>query len=85
MRRYPPRMASSSRPGSDARVGIAFAVGAAILYGAAYPATAVALRSFSPLAIAGLACSIALPVVVVLAAIGVLPRPSPTVLAPLCP
>jgi drug/metabolite transporter (DMT)-like permease len=75
-------MGAADHQGADARVGIAFAVGAAILYGAAYPATAVALGSFSPLAIAGLACSIALPVVVVLAAIGVLPRPSATVLAP---
>src|SRR5438045_347033 len=62
-------MAAITRPAAEARMGIAFAVGAAILYGAAYPATAVALRSFSPLAIAGLACSIALPVVVVLAAV----------------
>ena len=32
---------------------MAAALGAAVVYGAAYPATAIALRSFSPLAIAG--------------------------------
>ncbi len=60
----------------DDRFGLLFAAGAAILYGAAYPATAVALRSFTPLGVAALACSLALPVVVLLAATGVLPRPS---------
>src|SRR5215510_4937841 len=54
---------TGDRP-DDARLGLAAAAGAAILYGAAYPATAVALRSFSPLAIAGIACTIALPFVV---------------------
>jgi drug/metabolite transporter (DMT)-like permease len=61
----------------DERIGIAAAVGAAIVYGAAYPATAIGLRSFSPLAIAGLANTIALVIVVVLAVVGLLPRPSP--------
>jgi drug/metabolite transporter (DMT)-like permease len=74
-------MEPAPRP-AEARAGIAFAAGAAILYGAAYPATAIALRSFTPLAIAGLACTIALPVVIVLALAGVLPRPSATVLRP---
>ena len=60
----------------DERAGLLFAVGAAILYGAAFPATAVALRSFTPLGVAGLACTLALPVVVLLGAIGWLPRPS---------
>jgi len=60
----------------DERVGIAAAIGAAIVYGAAYPATAIGLRSFSPLAIAGLANTIALVIVVVLAAGGVIRRPS---------
>jgi probable blue pigment (indigoidine) exporter len=59
----------------DERTGLLFAVGAAILYGAAYPATAVALRSFTPLGIAGIACTMALPVVIILGAIGWLPRP----------
>lgn len=58
------------------RIGVLAAAGAAILYGAAYPATAVALRSFTPLGIAGLACTLALAVVIALAAVGVLPRPS---------
>jgi drug/metabolite transporter (DMT)-like permease len=60
---------------SDHRLGIAAAVGAAILYGAAYPATAVALRTFSPLGIAGWSCTLALPLVVGLAVAGVVPRP----------
>ena len=55
---------------------MAFAVGAAVLYGAAYPATAIALRSFTPLGVAALACTIALPVLLALAASGILPRPA---------
>jgi drug/metabolite transporter (DMT)-like permease len=50
-------------------------MGAAVLYGAAYPATAIALTSFTPLGIAGLACTLALPVVAALGAIGWLPKP----------
>ena len=60
---------------AEARAGMAAAIGAAVVYGAAYPATAVALRSFSPLAVAGLSCTLALFVVIGLAAVGVLPRP----------
>ncbi len=60
----------------DDRIGLAFAALAAIIYGAAYPATAIALRSFSPLGIAALACTLALPVVIGLGAVGLLPRPS---------
>jgi DME family drug/metabolite transporter len=60
---------------SDHRVGIAAAIGAAVVYGAAYPATAVALRTFSPLAIAGWSCTLALLLVGGLAVAGVLPRP----------
>jgi DME family drug/metabolite transporter len=52
------------------------AAGAAFVYGAAYPATAVALRSFSPLAIAGWACTLALALVLVLAAGGLIERPA---------
>lgn len=59
----------------DERVGLAFAALAAVIYGAAYPATAIALRSFSPLGIAALACTLALPVVIGLGAVGWLPRP----------
>ena len=59
-----------------ARAGVLAAAGAATLFGASYPATAVALRSFTPLGIAGLACTIALPVVIALTAAGLLPRPS---------
>ena len=60
---------------AEARVGMAAALGAAVVYGAAYPATAIALRSFSPLAIAGLSCTLALAVVIGLAGGGVLARP----------
>ena len=52
------------------------AAGAAFVYGAAYPATAVALRSFSPLATAGWACTMALVLVVGLAAGGLIARPA---------
>ena len=66
-----------SSPGgvSDHHVGMLAAAGAAFVYGAAYPATAVALRSFSPLATAGWACTIALVLVVGLAAGGLIARP----------
>jgi probable blue pigment (indigoidine) exporter len=60
----------------EERTGILLAAGAAVLYGAAYPATGVALRSFTPLAIAAIACSIALPVVLLLAYARVIARPS---------
>ena len=68
-------MRPAPRPSRDERLGLLAAAGAAILYGAAYPATAVALRSFTPLAIAGLACTIALPFVIAAAAIGLIARP----------
>jgi drug/metabolite transporter (DMT)-like permease len=61
---------------AEERRGLAYAAAAAIIYGIAYPATAIALRSFSPLAIAGIACTIALPIVIGLAAAGLLPRPT---------
>lgn len=64
------------RPTHDDRSGLLFAAGAAIIYGAAYPATAIALRSFTPLGIAALACTLALPVVIALGWVGWLPRPS---------
>jgi len=64
------------RPTHDERTGLSFAAMAAIIYGAAYPATAIALRSFTPLGIAALACTLALPVVIVLRRVGWLPRPS---------
>jgi DME family drug/metabolite transporter len=68
--------AADASRASDERVGVAAAAGAAIVYGAAYPATAVALRSFSPLAVAGLSCTLALIIVAGLAIAGVLPRPA---------
>jgi DME family drug/metabolite transporter len=60
---------------TDHQTGMLAAAGAAFLYGAAYPATAVALRSFSPLAIAGWACTLALILVIVLALGGLIARP----------
>lgn len=57
------------------RLGFAAAAGAAILYGSAYPATSVALRSFTPIGVAALACTIALPFVIALGFTGWLPRP----------
>ncbi|MEO6208393.1 MAG: DMT family transporter [Candidatus Limnocylindrales bacterium] len=64
------------RPRHEERNGLLFAAAAAVIYGAAYPATAIALRSYTPLGIAALACTLALPVVIVLGWIGWLPRPS---------
>ena len=58
------------------RIGFACAAGAAILYGSAYPATAVALRSFTPIGVAALACTIALPFVIAFGWLGWLPRPA---------
>ena len=58
--RYPQPVPSPSPDTTDERIGVAAAIAAAIIYGAAYPATAVALRSFSPLAVAGLSCTLAL-------------------------
>jgi drug/metabolite transporter (DMT)-like permease len=69
-------MRSSGGPSDEERRGLAAAAGAAILYGAAYPATAVALRSFTPLGIAALACTLALPFVVAAAAFGIVTPPS---------
>lgn len=73
----PPAITDPSTGVSDHRLGMAAAVGAAVIYGAAYPATAVALRSFSPLAIAGLSCTLALVIVIGLVVAGVLPKTSP--------
>src|SRR5689334_22253968 len=81
-RRDPVRQHAPSADRRDERLGIAAAVGAAIVYGAAYPATAVGLRSFSPLAVAGLANTIALVIVMALAVAGMIPRPSPEPLSP---
>lgn len=65
-------MAPSTRH-TDERIGIAAAIGAAVIYGAAYPATAIGLRSFSPLGVAGVANTLGLGVVVGLVVIGLLP------------
>src|SRR5512143_3286009 len=67
-----------SMPGrvTDHQTGMLAAAGAAFVYGAAYPATAVALRSFSPLAVAGWACTLALIPVLAAAAGGLIDRPA---------
>lgn len=61
----------------EERAGIAAAIGAAIIYGAAYPATAVGLRSFSPIAVAGLANTLGLVIVVALVGVRLVPAISP--------
>jgi DME family drug/metabolite transporter len=69
------RPISSPRRVSDHQTGMIAAAGAAVVYGAAYPATAVALRTFSPLAIAGWSCTLALILVSGLAIGRLIPRP----------
>jgi drug/metabolite transporter, DME family len=69
------RPISTASRAADHRIGMAAAAGAAIVYGAAYPATAVALRSFSPLGIAGWSCTLALVLVAGLSVVGIVPRP----------
>ena len=57
------------------RTGLASAAIAAIVFGAAYPVTAIALRSFQPVALAALTGTLALAVIVLLAVVGPLSRP----------
>ncbi len=64
------------------RIGVAAAALAAISFGAAFPATAVALRTYTPLAAAATYSTVALLTLVVLALAGVLPRPAPGVMTP---
>ena len=75
-------MRTTAPTATEERRGIFAAAGAAVLYGAAYPATAIALQSFTPLAIAGIACTIALPFVILAALTGVIGRPTRAVLRP---
>jgi drug/metabolite transporter (DMT)-like permease len=58
------------------QVGIAAAAGAAVLFGLAFPITVFALRSFTPIGTAALSCTIAFVVLLLLAALGVVPRPT---------
>jgi drug/metabolite transporter (DMT)-like permease len=58
------------------QVGIAAAAGAAVLFGLAFPITVFALRSFTPIGTAALSCTIALVVLLLLTALGVVPRPT---------
>jgi probable blue pigment (indigoidine) exporter len=59
------------------RIGVLAAALAAISFGAAFPATAVALRAWTPLAAAATYSTGALLVLVLLAGVEVLPRPAP--------
>jgi drug/metabolite transporter (DMT)-like permease len=59
----------------DERNGYLAAALAALLFGAAYPVTAIALRSFQPIALAALQGTLALGVVLVLVATGLLSNP----------
>ena len=61
---------------SREQVGIASAAGAAVLFGAAFPITVFALRSYTPLATAALSCTIAFVILAVLAIVGIVPRPN---------
>jgi drug/metabolite transporter (DMT)-like permease len=56
--------------------GIAAAAGAAVLFGLSFPITVFALRSFTPLGTAALSCTIAFVVLVLLSALGIVPRPA---------
>jgi probable blue pigment (indigoidine) exporter len=58
---------------SREQIGVLAAAGAAVIFGIAFPATAVALRSFEPLAVAGISCSLGLGLLVTLIALGVVP------------
>ncbi len=69
-------MSESQADARSQRIGITAAAVAAISFGAAFPATAVALRAYSPLAAAGTYSTVALLALVVLALAGVLPRPA---------
>ena len=60
------------------RIGVLAAALAAIGFGSSYPATAIALRSFTPLSSAAVQGSVALVLVCALVATHVVPRPSPT-------
>ena len=74
-------MSTASMPASHSvRTGFIAAVFAAIVFGAAYPVTAVALRSFQPLALAALTGTLALAVIAPLAVVGPLSRPRDWVL-----
>ena len=62
------------------RTGFLSAAFAAIVFGAAYPVTAIALRSFQPVALAALTGTLALVIILLLAVVGPLSRPRDWVL-----
>ena len=71
-----PRCLSERAEADNAGIGRSRpAAGVAVLYGAAYPATAVALRSFPPLGIAGWSSSLAMVLVAGLSFTGLVARP----------
>ncbi len=59
------------------RIGVAAAALAAMSFGVAFPATAVALRAYTPLAATGIYSTIALVLLLGMALGGVVPRPAP--------
>lgn len=59
------------------RIGVVAAALAAISFGASFPATAVVLRAYTPLAGAATYSSVAFAFMLALAASGVIPRPAP--------
>src|SRR6187549_2038361 len=59
------------------RIGVLAAALAAVSFGAAFPATAVVLRAYSPLAAAATYSTAALLMMLGLAAAGIIPRPAP--------
>ena len=56
--------------------GIAAAAGAAVLFSLSFPITVFALRSFTPIGTAALSCTIAFVALVLLSALGIVPRPA---------
>lgn len=59
------------------RIGVLAAALAAISFGIAFPATAVVLRAYTPLAAAATYSVIALVLMLTLATLGIIPRPAP--------
>ncbi len=58
------------------RIGLLAGAGAAIGFGISYPLTAIVLRSFSPLGTAAIQGSLGLAIILVFAAVGIVPRPA---------
>lgn len=59
------------------RIGVAAAALSAMSFGVAFPATAVVLRAYTPLAATGIYSTIALVLLLGMALVGLVPRPAP--------